>query len=242
MENPSLYLNFASKLNFEVLQPSIEFKLLFFFNCLVWLTSTHNQSKPRSSVCLQCVSRTGKMEKGNPPTNNLWNPSLPQLISFKYETVSSLLFQVFRCFLWVLPGRSSLQTLRLVSTCAALSSAHVVRLCARGEERVCLSPICSRYGSTCAHITDGSENTLDSSCSYRLERLEKVSDEYYEGMFLCLFTGSGLYPVSEAPCFTERRSRRGRLLRSTSSVSGSSQHSSSSSPNSTCRALLTCIM
>ena len=55
-------------------------------------------------------------------------------------------------------------------------------------------------------------------------------------------TGSGLYRGSDAPCSTERRSSWGRQLSSSSRVPGSSQHSSSSRSNKTCKALLTCIM
>ena len=73
----------------------------------------------------------------------------------------------------MVPDWSSLQTARPSCTCAALSSAHTLRRRAKAADSEDLSAICSRYGSTCADITEGSANTLASSCSYRLEHLKQ---------------------------------------------------------------------
>ena len=86
----------------------------------------------------------------------------------------------------VVPDWSSLQTARPSCTCAVLSSAHTLRRRAKAADSEDFSAICSRYGSTCADITEGSANTLASSCSYRLEHLKQEGQLHNTGKLLTL--------------------------------------------------------
>ena len=74
----------------------------------------------------------------------------------------------------VLPVWRSLHTARPESTTGTFTSAQAFRRRARAEDCGYLCESWRRYGSRLADITEGSANTLASSCSYRLAHLRNT--------------------------------------------------------------------
>jgi len=70
------------------------------------------------------------------------------------------------------PGRRALQAARCSNTWGAFSVAQALSRAARTGHSGYLSTSRSRRGSRKAVMTEGSANTLASSCSYRLEHLQ----------------------------------------------------------------------